>query len=417
MDVGMSRTVIVGAGVIGLMLAHELAKRGEEVLLLDRRRPGGGSSAGNAGWIVPSVATPVATPGLPATAIKWMLDPESPLYIRPRLDPAFLRWLWSFFRACREEDYRAGRDALLDLCVGLMPAFDRLREEGVEFEMAEAGLLVLGLSAEVLDDHLEDTRDLERIGYRPAERLSATEAREREPMLSDEVAGAVFIRNDRHVRPESLTAGLTTALWRRGVEIRSGAPVIGFTRHGRQLISVDIEGGRLEADRFVLAAGAWTGRLARDAGFPLPIEAGKGYSVTVEQPSFNLSQPLDLIEARVAVTPFRDALRFAGTMELSGLNLRYRRRRAQAIWRNAHRYLREQVGGTSMRAWVGMRPMTPDGLPVIGRMPGFDNLYVASGHQMLGVTLAPTTAIALSQLIVDESPDVSLVPFDPLRFL
>jgi D-amino-acid dehydrogenase len=417
MEARMSRTAIVGAGVIGLTLAHELARRGEEVVLLERRRPGSGSSAGNAGWIVPSVAAPVAAPGLPSTAIKWMLDPESPLYVKPRLDPAFLRWLWSFFRACREEDFRTGREALLDLCDGLMPAIDRLRQDGVDFEMESAGLLVLGLSTEALGQHYEETRDLDRLGYRPAQRLTAGEARERDPMLSERVAGAVYIHDDRHVRPESLVAGLTTALWRRGVEIRSGTPVTGFVRHGRRLAYLELESGRLEADRFVLAAGAWSGRLSRAAGFPLPIEAGKGYSITVDEPSFNLRQPLDLIEARTAVTPFRDALRFAGTMELSGINLRYARRRAEAIWRNAHQYLREQVRGTRMRAWVGMRPMTPDGLPVIGRLPGSDNLFVATGHQMLGVTLAPTTAIALSQLMLDGRSDISLVPFDPVRFI
>lgn len=413
----MARTAIIGAGVIGLTLAHELRRRGDEVVLVDRKHPGAGSSAGNAGWIVPSIATPVPAPGLPWTAIKWMADPESPLYVKPRLDPRFLRWMWHFFRACREDEYRIGRAALLDLSSGAMEGFDRLRDSGVDFEMAEAGLLILGFSDDALDHHLDELEILSEIGYRPARRLSGVEVREIEPMLSDRVAGAVYIEDDRHVRPESLVRGLMDALDRAGVECVNDAPVTGFARDGRSVAAVNANGQRIEADRFVLAAGAWSGSLARMAGAALPIEAGKGYSITIEQPGYQLNHPLDLIEARAAVTPFDGALRFAGTMELSGVNLRFVRRRADAIWRNVHQYLREPATGTTMRAWVGMRPMTPDGLPVIGRMPGNDNLFVATGHQMLGVTLAPTTALALADLMHQDEPAVSLAPFDPVRFL
>ena len=413
----VARTVIVGAGVIGLALALELRNRGDDILVLERRHPGAGSSSGNAGWIVPSVATPVAAPDLPMTAMKWMLDPESPLYIKPRLDPSFLRWLWDFFRACRAEDYERGRAALLDLSAGVMAGFDRLGDLGVDFEMTSAGLLVLGFSDEALDHHLEQTEDLARIGYQPAKRLSATAVREIEPMLSTRVAGGVLVGDDRHVRPESLVAGLVTAAGLAGVEIRSCSAVTGFGRSGQQIDEVRTDAGPIEAERFVLAAGAWSAELARKAGFPIPIEAGKGYSITIDDPSYQINHPLDLIEARAAVTPFEGALRFAGTMEISGINRRYIRRRAEAIWRNVHRYLQEPVTGTQMRAWVGMRPMTPDGLPVIGQAPGTDNLYLATGHQMLGVTLAPTTAISLAQLMNDESPDVSLTPFDPIRFM
>ena len=413
----MARTAIIGAGVIGLTLAFELAQRGDDVIVIDRKRPGAGSSAGNAGWIVPSIATPVPAPGLPQTAAKWMANPESPLYIKPRLDPGFMRWMWSFFRACNEQDYRAGRAALLDLSTGAMAEFDRLRERGVEFEMEAAGLLVLGFSGDALDRHLEETAGLEQIGYAPARRMSGAEVREIEPMLSDDVAGAVFVTDDRHARPETLVQGLVEALERAGAMFVDSSEIDGFVRDRRSIAAVMAGESPIAADRFVLAAGAWSGQLAEQAGFPLPIEAGKGYSITIDQPSFQLNHPLDLLEARAAVTPFEGALRFAGTMEISGVNQRFAQRRANAIWRNAHQYLRETVSGSRMRAWVGMRPMTPDGLPVIGRMPGSDNLFVATGHQMLGVTLAPTTAVALADLMTESAPIFSLAPFDPIRFL
>ena len=413
----MVRTAVVGAGVIGLTLAHELRRRGDEVVVVDRKGPGAGSSAGNAGWIVPSIATPVPAPGLPWTALKWMADPESPLYIKPRLNPGFARWMWKFFRACREDEYRTGRAALLDLADGALAGFDRLRDDGVDFEMTSAGLLVIAFSADALDHHFEELDDLTSIGYQPAHRLTGAEVRELEPMLVEAVAGGVLVGDDRHVRPESLVTGLADALERAGVQLLNGAAVTGFEHDGRAIAALRTDAERIEADRFVLAAGTWSGALAKDAGFPLPIEAGKGYSITIDQPGYQLNHPLDLIEARAAVTPFENALRFAGTMELSGVNMRFVRRRAEAIWRNVHRYLREPVTGSRMRAWVGMRPLTPDGLPVIGRLPGSDNLYVATGHQMLGVTLAPTTATALAELMCDGSSPASLVPFDPIRFM
>jgi D-amino-acid dehydrogenase len=148
----------------------------------------------------------------------------------------------------------------------------------------------------------------------------------------------------------------------------------------------------------------------------LPIEAGKGYSVTIEHPRRTVRRPLDLIEARLAVTPFRDGLRLAGTMELSGLNLRLEPRRVEAIRRAGDRYLGDWRGGTREHVWVGMRPLTPDGLPAMGLAPGSDNVYVATGHQMLGVTLAPATGMALAELMLTGHSDVDLRPFAPFRF-
>lgn len=412
----MARTAIIGAGVIGLTLGHQLARRGDEVVIVDQRRPGAGASIGNAGWVTPSLSVPVAAPGLVWTALKWMADPNSPLYIKPRLDPNFIRWLLSFMWHCRQEDFEASSQALLDLSRGTNEAFDELLEQGVSFEMSEAGLMMLAFDEDLLDHHLEMSPDLSTIGYMKLRRLSRAETHEMEPALSDEVAGSIYAQDDRHVHPASFVDGLVRALLEAGVEIKSETRVDSFDRSGRNVGALQTNQGRIEADRFVIAAGAWTGKLAKKAGFYLPIEAGKGYSITIDNPSVKLKYPLDLLDVRAAVTPFGDQLRFAGTMELSGINLKYRKNRVEAIWRNAHRYLRERVTGDRMRSWVGMRPMTPDGVPVLGRMPGSDNLYVATGHQMLGVTLAATTALAMAKLMNGEDPGFNLAPFDPLRF-
>ena len=237
-----------------------------------------------------------------------------------------------------------------------------------------------------------------------------------EPGLTNAVAGGFLVEEERHVRPETLTAGLVAGLQTAGIEIRAGIDVTGGEKRHGTVNAVLTSEGTIAADRVLIAAGAWTGQVSSRFGFRLPIEAGKGYSVTSEHPRRTVQRPLDLIEARVAVTPFDAGLRLAGTMELSGLNVRLETRRVESISRAGDRYLGEWRGGRSERVWVGMRPLTPDGLPVIGRAPGSDNVYVAGGHQMLGVTLAPATGEALASLILDGGAEELLQPFDPARF-
>jgi D-amino-acid dehydrogenase len=409
-------TVIVGGGVIGLACAWELRRRGEDVLILDRNEPGAACSAGNAGWITPSISTPLPAPGLVGTSMRWMMKRDSPLYIKPRLDPRFAGWLVGFWRNCRPDVYVRGLEALSALNQRTMPLFDRWQEDGIDFEMHKAGLLFLGLSREAITHTATEIEQLERFGYRRPSILSGAEVRELEPGLSDSVAGGFHVEEERHVRPETLTSGLVQRLKDDGVEIRTGVEVTGIARRSGTVNAVMTNVGSVAAERVLIAAGSWTGQIAQRFGFKLPIEAGKGYSVTIEHPRRTITRPLDLIEARVAVTPFSDGLRLAGTMELSGLNLRLEPSRVEAIRRAGDQSLGDWRGGRHEKVWVGMRPLTPDGLPVIGQVAGCDNLYVAGGHQMLGITLAPATGEAVAELMLSGTSQVDLRPFDPARF-
>lgn len=412
----MGRTVIVGAGVIGLASAWELCRRGEEVVVLDRGEPGAACSAGNAGWIVPSISTPLPAPGLVATSLRWMLKRDSPLYIKPRLDPRFAVWLTSFWRNCSPETYARGLDALMTLNRRTMPLFDQWQAQGIDFEMHRAGLLFLGLSRDSVAHAAEDVAGLERFGYQRPAILTGSEVRDLEPGLSSDVAGGFLVEEERHVRPETLSAGLASRLTSGGAEIRTGVDVTGISRTHGTICAVQTSAGSIAADRVLIAAGSWSGQVARRFGFRLPIEAGKGYSVTIDFPRRTVSHPLDLIEARVAVTPFTNGLRLAGTMELSGLNLRLEPHRVEAIRRAGDRFLKDWRGGRRERVWVGMRPLTPDGLPVIGQVDGCENLYVASGHQMLGITLAPATGEVIADLMLSGTSQTDLSPFSPSRF-
>jgi D-amino-acid dehydrogenase len=412
----MSKIVVIGAGAIGLASAYELRRRGAEVTVVDMGVPGEGSSAGNAGWIVPAISTPLPAPGLVTTSLRWMLQPDSPLYIKPRADLAFSRWLWSFWRNCRPVVYQSGLEALGNLNRRTMPLFDDLRANGVRFEMHHSGLLFVGLDQDKLEHAVDDVAHLSGYGYSRPVLLSAGEVRDLEPGLSSEVAGGFLIEQERHIRPESLTAGLAAWLDEHDVEIHSNCEVIDLERRNETISGVVTREGTLGADQVLLAAGAWTGPLARKFGFRVPIEAGKGYSITWENPEYQLRYPLDLIDARAAITPFDGALRVAGTMELSGLNTHLEQVRIEALRRAGGQFLGPWARGTHERIWVGMRPLTPDGLPVMGRIPRTENLYINGGHQMLGITLAPTSGEAVAQLMLTGACDIDISPFDPARF-
>jgi D-amino-acid dehydrogenase len=413
----MPKVVVIGAGAIGLASAYELRRRGAEVSVIDMGQPGEGSSAGNAGWIVPVISTPLPSPGLVATSLKWMLKPDSPLYIKPRVNLAFSRWLWSFWRNCRPAPYQAGLEALGNLNRRTMPLFDEMLSSGVRFEMHHAGLLFVGLDQDKLEHAHADIRQLTGFSYSPPALLNAREVRDLEPGLSRDVAGGFLIDQERHIRPESLTTGLVDWLNEHRVEIHPECEVVGLERRNGAITGVITRAGTERADQVLLAAGAWTGPLAKRLGFRIPIEAGKGYSITWENPGFQLEHPLDLIDARAAITPFDGALRVAGTMEMSGLNTRLEPVRVEAIRRAGERYLGPWSRGTNERIWVGMRPLTPDGLPVIGRVPATENLYVNGGHQMLGITLAPASGEAIAMMMCGEPTSIDMTPFDPARFI
>lgn len=409
--------MVAGAGVIGLLAAYELARRGEQVTIYDSGDPGAACSAENPGWITPSFSGPLPGPGLVTDTLRSMVSPASPLYVRPRLDLDLARWLWRFWRYCNLRDYEAGCSALAMLNRRTLACFDALEADGIEFEMHRTGLLIVFLSQARRARHLEGLAWLlTTIGYAPPRELSAAEVLEMEPGLAPSVVGGLCLEGIRHVRPETLAAGLARRLAAIGVQIRPGVEVTGVVRRGREIRAIATKEGEVEADRLLLASGAWSGVLARRIGFSLPLIPGTGYSITVSRPALCLGHALLLSEARVACSPFRDALRIGGTVEITSLTAGATPGRLAAIRAAASRFLRDWATGAGQVEWMGMRSFLPDGLPAIGRAPGFDNVYVATGHGMNGVTLAPMTGAVIADLIVRGQADLDLTAFDPGRF-
>ncbi len=410
------RVAVVGGGVIGLCCAHYLEKGGAEVVLLERGRVGEGCSLGNGGWICPSISTPLPAPGLTLASLGGLMRSDSPLYIKLSALPGLARWLWAFRRHCNERSYASGLQALASLNARTTALYGELAADGVHFEHAEEGTLLAYSDEEKLGDAASELATLASFGVGPIDTLDRDDLRESEPDLCGDLIGGLVVRSDMHVRPESLCAGLAQSLRSRGVEVVENTEVTGFGVEAGRVVSASTSGGDVEAETLVLAAGAETSALSAMLGVPLPVQAGKGYSITVDDPQASLSRPVELADAHMGFTPFEGAIRTLGTMELSGINLRLDRRRIASLERAARRYLPGALEGARRVDWVGMRPVTPDGLPAIGPLPGSRQAYVATGHQMLGVTLAPATGRALAQLVLQGQSEPDLAPFDPARF-
>jgi D-amino-acid dehydrogenase len=338
-----------------------------------------------------------------------MLNPASPLLIRPRLDLAFASWCLRFARNCTSKRFTDGALALLELNARTLSLFDSLRSEGVDFEMHSTGLLIATLSERELEKEWELLTQLRQLGYRGRlDLLSGTEVRRLEPALAPAVAGGIYAADERHVRPESLTTALARRLSAAGADVRERAAVTRIAPSGRGWVVETRSGERVVADRVVVAAGVWTRRLVESLGTRLPMEGAKGYSLTAAS-GHTLQHAVMLHEAKVGCSPFSGGLRLAGTLELGGENLVLNHRRLDAIVGAAKRYLGFALTGSL--EWAGLRPLLPDGLPAIGRAPSADGVFVATGHAMLGVTLAPATAEALATLVLEDQEPPVLAPF------
>lgn len=408
--------VIIGGGVIGLSVAESLARRGADVVVLEADRFGRGASEGNAGWISPGLANPVPAPGVMTQAIKWMPNPRSPLLVRPTPRLSFLRWSYDFWRATRPKAYSAGMAALAALGARVLEDFDRLVELGVEMEMHADGLLFIGRTAEGVRAEAATLRDAQALGYPGQIReMTKAETLEHEPALTDRLAGSVLAIDERHVRPESLIDGLVAHLSAGRADLREGVAVRALVPEGTGWRVELAAGEPLRAPRVVVATGWQCAELLAPLGVRLPLEGGKGYSVTAPAPAVQPKGAMYLLEDRVAVTPFDGVLRLAGTMELGTTDTGLNRGRLAAIKAAGRRSI---VGWDDANAyeWAGFRPMLPDGLPAIGPVPGLDGLHVATGHAMLGVTLGPTTGEVLAPAVLSGRPTTELAPFSLARF-
>lgn len=409
--------LVVGGGVIGLCSAYYLLEQGREVVILEQGDIGAGSSYGNAGLIVPSHLIPLAEPGALAKGLKWLLDAESPFYIKPRLDRELLSWLWRFRAASREAPMRRAIPVLRDLGRISSQLYEELvARESLACNYEQLGLLTLFRSEDGYEEGAAEARLLQEFGM-SLSLLSGAELREMEPALSVSVIGGIHYHRDAHLNPALFLQEMAKRVQRMGAAVQTHTEVLGFeVRHGR-IHAVQSTRGDYFPEQVVLAAGSWSPTLARDLRLSLPVQPAKGYSVTVERPPTAPRFPLLLGEARVAVTPMESQLRFAGTLELAGLDFIINRRRVGAILRAATAYLEGQPEQSPLiEIWRGLRPCTPDGLPIIGRAASPRNLIVATGHATIGMSLGPVSGKLVAQITCDQPPLMDVTPLRVGRF-
>jgi D-amino-acid dehydrogenase len=413
--------LIIGGGVIGLACAHYLLQSGRDVTVLDRGSIGSGSSHANCGTLTPSHAPPLAAPGMIGKALGWMLQPDAPLYIAPRFDPALWRWLWRFARRCNQRDWlQAAQDKAALLHASRTLTETLVRDEQLDCEFAADGVLYAFRDSHSFDETIADRDALAALGI-PSEVWDAATLHEREPALRDDMVGGMWLPGDASLRPDRYVAELARIVRAAGGTIIEDCAVTGFRRDGARIAAVattqpGIGAGEINARDIILASGAWSPSFAKQLGIALPIQPGKGYSITYDAPALMPRRPLLLKERSVCVTAWNSGFRLGSTMEFSGYDERLNRTRLDALERASREYLREPVGAVKREEWFGWRPMTWDDLPILGRAPGCENQWLATGHGMLGVSMSAITGLLLSELITGRAPSLDMVPYSAQRF-
>jgi len=408
--------LVIGGGAIGVCSAYYLAEQGLSVSVVEQGEIASGCSGANAGLIVPSHCIPLASPGAMSLGLRGMFKTESPFYIKPRINIALLSWLRRFRKACKPEQMHRGIRVLRDLCCASIELFnDLLEDQSLECSYRQYGWLLTYKTEKGFKQAQQEARLLEPYNIK-LKILNADEALEKEPTLHPPISGGIYFPEDAHLDPGKFSQTLAKRLQEQGVTVYTQTEVIKLKTSQQLVTNVQTTRGNLQPKQVVLAAGAWAPDLAKSLGFRLPVQPAKGYSISMKCSKSCPRLPLYLSEAKVAVTPLEDELRLAGTLGLAGMDFNLNLRRVNAIIRAAKDYLEQIENKDITKINQGFRPCTPDGLPIIDRFPGYSNLIVATGHGMLGITLAPITGKLVSQLACEQTPDVDLAPFRATRF-
>ena len=411
-----SDVLVVGGGVIGVCTAYSLAERGANVRLVERGQICSGCSHGNAGWIAPSHSVPLPAPGVIGHALDWLTDPASPFYIKLRPSTELARWLWRFRAACGRSTMLESTRLRRELSLASRERYAKLASlPGLAFGYQQHGVLLAFRTGAGLSEALQELPILADLGGR-GERLSAQQLVERVPLLSTDLAGGIYLPDDAHITPGDFVRGLAGEASRLGAAIHTETEVLEIEPQRGGPTRVSTTRGEFRCDELVLAAGAWCPTLARPLQLRLPVQPAKGYSIGLPRPAEFGEHPVMLGEARVAVTPMGHQLRLEGTLELAGLDLRVNRRRVRSIERGARAFLPGLPPSEPLEIWRGLRPLTPDDLPIIGRPAGRAGLVLATGHGMMGMSQGPITGELVAQLLSGEPPAIDVKPFSPDRF-
>lgn len=409
--------IVVGGGVVGACCAYYLQQSGAQVTIVDKKAFGAACSHGNCGFVCPSHVLPLAEPGAIVSTMKALLTPNSPFSVKPRLDLRLWVWLLHFARRCNERDMLAGGHALHALLTSSMGEFERLVADGeFQCEWQKKGLLFVYRNQQLLDDYEPTNKLLADHFHEPAVKYSGEQLQELEPALKPGLAGGWYYEHDAHLRPDKLMESLRSTLQARGATILENCDVKGIERRDGKAVTLKTTQGDLQADHFVVATGATTPFLEKYLGCKIPIQPGKGYSLTMPRPEICPTIPLIFPEHRVAVTPMENGYRLGSIMEFAGYDESIKPKRLKLLREGAESYLKEPYCDPVEEEWYGWRPMTYDSLPIIDRSPIMDNLWIAAGHNMLGLSMSTGTGKLICELMTGTEPHIDPSPFRVTRF-
>ena len=410
------KVIVLGGGVIGLCSAYYLKNRGFEVTILDKGDFFSGTSFGNAGMIVPSHFVPLAQPGMIAKGIKWMFDAESPFYVKPRFSRSLLDWGWKFYQHSSEKHVTGAAQLLKELNLESKKLYVSLCDQFEDIKIDEKGLIMYCQTQRALDEEATLANQAMKLGLK-AVVMDNQQLNDLDPNLTLDVKGGVYFPEDAFFSPKLFLEKLKSDLKAAGVKMVSYVDNLKFVVH-EDLRSIDTNQGLFSADQFVISAGVWTGKLAQFLGLNIPMQPGKGYSFTLENPVETPRICSILTEAKVAVTPMSEGLRFAGTMEIGALNFNVDQRRVHGIKKSIGKYFPSfnMTDFKEAKIWSGLRPCSPDGLPYIGRTKKLSNVLLAAGHGMMGMSLGPITGKLIAEIADNQPPKIEISKLAVERF-
>ena len=403
-----SEVIVIGAGIVGLSTAYYLAKAGHKVIVLEKTDGTDGCSYGNAGFIAPSHFIPLSAPGIVAKGLRWMLNPESPFYIRPRLNLSLARWGWQFMQHATHKHVEASKKLLSDLTMLSLDLHQQFANEQ-QLPLKNSGIIMFCQTESCLKHEIELAEMAKDFGLE-SEVLDLEQLQAHDPGVRHTGAGAVLFKDDAYMDPGVFMRQMQEAVKDLGVQVLRNQEVVDFEKDNQKITKVITRSGAFAADEVVLATGSFSVPVVKLLGHKMLLEPGKGYSVDWYEQSKIPQASYILVEARVAVTPMGDFVRLAGTMELDGINLRVNPRRVAGFLKSIEGYLPEYkyAETKNLPVWAGLRPCSPDGLPYLGRDSKYQNLIVATGHAMVGFTLGPVTGKLVAEIIAGEQPSVNI---------
>lgn len=410
------KIIVVGGGIVGLSCAYFLQQEGHHVTVIDQSSMDKGASYVNAGYLTPSHIVPLAAPGMATKGLKWMFNPSSPFYIQPRFDLDLMDWGIKFMRSCTQKHVQRSLKIIKEINLFSKELYHELAQlPALDVHLENQGLLMAFQTAKAEKEEAVVMREAIKLGLE-VEQIDPQQIKTLQPNVAMNVAGAFWYRCDAHSTPGGFMEQLKAYLIKAGVNLQPNTQLIKLIKKGKTLTTILTDQGEFTADELVLTTGAWTQHLLKPIGINLPLQAGKGYRLDENQPT-GISLPAILMERKVAVTPMQGFTRFSGTMEIAGINHSIRQKRVAAIAAAAEEYYPEIQLSSSTKAQVkcGLRPLSPDGLPFIGRHSNCNNLTIATGHSMMGWSLGPATGKLVAELVSGKKTSLNLRPFAPER--